>query len=948
MFVALMAIAAFAATQAIRRAPSNVSYEKVTSVSDLTTGEYLIVCESKSLAFDGSLETLDAVGNTIEVTPSEGKIASSEAIDAATFTIDTSTGYIKSKSGFFIGSSTQGATSTSNGLKQAAEAKEFWSHSISFDEDGNAVLILNTEMALRYNAGSTQSRFRYFKSYGGNMEKIQLYKKVTTTAGPKDITIAPESGADISAALTAACEGKVVKNITINLTAGAAYTVSAPIEAAANVAINGNGATIDASALDAPFIQMSKTPAVEAVESGQFVITKPMVIDGVIVKGLKKALFADGGKSYAYETFTINNSVFEYETQESVVLNMASSMAINFNITNSTFFSKVPGTANFIALSGKRPWQITGYEEETGKLTVANCTFYNVAKKKQFLNTNTLKGQKYLYEVNSNIFVDVSNKKIYGNMTNNKKQLTTDGKNTYMFEGAFFAETNYNGDEGLPTDPEFADAANGDFTVGAGTAQAKEQTGATRWLVAYDPSKRPFKDMEITPDENDDLADVVYYAGFEDGDNYFRTGKITLNLESGKTYGLTWGMYAKNGLVINGNGATIDASNCNDYPIIAYTPDDNTLYGNYYRVGEIKLSNLNVINLAYPLFYNFDKTCIENVTVDNCQVQFNIEGAMYYAAFYFKKGLAKNFTIKNSTMYQVNDDTDNNNVAYFVYYSDNNATVGNAGYDASEKQTINYVNNTFHSLAPYGWNWYYGLYYQPSAFQFNIDSNLWVNCGGGNIPMYILMNYGDEYIQYLGGVKFNNNSYCTMNADGTSSNEVEGTTYTVDGNVAHYDLSGTAIYAAPFFRKDITKGDFTLGVCQHIGKKCGDPRWFNIPMITNLEHALATAAELLDGAQEDWASAPAINEAVENLAAAYNDNKPYIYSNSQEEIDEATARVEAAIAEFNKSMGDVTAIESVNSKTIDNGAWYTINGQRVDRPTQKGLYIHNGRKVVIK
>lgn len=31
-----------------------------------------------------------------------------------------------------------------------------------------------------------------------------------------------------------------------------------------------------------------------------------------------------------------------------------------------------------------------------------------------------------------------------------------------------------------------------------------------------------------------------------------------------------------------------------------------------------------------------------------------------------------------------------------------------------------------------------------------------------------------------------------------------------------------------------------------------------------------------------------------------------------------------------------------------NGAWYTLGGQRVAQPTQKGLYIHNGRKVVIK
>lgn len=29
--------------------------------------------------------------------------------------------------------------------------------------------------------------------------------------------------------------------------------------------------------------------------------------------------------------------------------------------------------------------------------------------------------------------------------------------------------------------------------------------------------------------------------------------------------------------------------------------------------------------------------------------------------------------------------------------------------------------------------------------------------------------------------------------------------------------------------------------------------------------------------------------------------------------------------------------------------WYTLNGLRLDKkPTQKGIYIHNGRKVVIK
>lgn len=43
-----------------------------------------------------------------------------------------------------------------------------------------------------------------------------------------------------------------------------------------------------------------------------------------------------------------------------------------------------------------------------------------------------------------------------------------------------------------------------------------------------------------------------------------------------------------------------------------------------------------------------------------------------------------------------------------------------------------------------------------------------------------------------------------------------------------------------------------------------------------------------------------------------------------------------------------TAIRDIRGDRQDDGTWYTVNGQRVAQPTQKGLYIHNGRKVVIK
>ena len=52
------------------------------------------------------------------------------------------------------------------------------------------------------------------------------------------------------------------------------------------------------------------------------------------------------------------------------------------------------------------------------------------------------------------------------------------------------------------------------------------------------------------------------------------------------------------------------------------------------------------------------------------------------------------------------------------------------------------------------------------------------------------------------------------------------------------------------------------------------------------------------------------------------------------------------------SFGDddeTTDIESVTTdeEAKDNDVYYNLNGQRVSNP-QKGVYIHNGKKVIIK
>ena len=43
-----------------------------------------------------------------------------------------------------------------------------------------------------------------------------------------------------------------------------------------------------------------------------------------------------------------------------------------------------------------------------------------------------------------------------------------------------------------------------------------------------------------------------------------------------------------------------------------------------------------------------------------------------------------------------------------------------------------------------------------------------------------------------------------------------------------------------------------------------------------------------------------------------------------------------------------TSVEELTVGNEDNGAWYTIEGIRVNAPTQRGIYIHNGKKIIVK
>ena len=78
------------------------------------------------------------------------------------------------------------------------------------------------------------------------------------------------------------------------------------------------------------------------------------------------------------------------------------------------------------------------------------------------------------------------------------------------------------------------------------------------------------------------------------------------------------------------------------------------------------------------------------------------------------------------------------------------------------------------------------------------------------------------------------------------------------------------------------------------------------------------------------------------LGTSYNDFLPGATGGSAKKIP-------ALLFDF-ANVGGTTGInEVVNQSTkLNDGKYYTLSGQQVEKPTAGGIYIHNGRKFVVK
>lgn len=311
----------------------------------------------------------------------------------------------------------------------------------------------------------------------------------TQSAKAEDIVISPASGAEISAALTTATDGKTVESITINLEKDGAYTITGSLVTPNSLIINGNGATIDASGISGTLISLAGSTVnakkSDDTESG-YKWYGDIVIDNIIITGLSKSLVTTTETARA-DKIEVKNSMIEF-VGNSNIFALGYSFYKDLIVSKSTFWSK-DGHTGYLIKSDARPNNLENPHPPYITTTVEKSTFCQISKNKQFNNSNgQMKGRDFLKQVltESILVYSGNNNATKGWMFGQASPAPTlvFDRNTYWTDADY--SSNWTGYDKsgtiLTTFSGFADAENGDFTIAASDAQYTYKTGDPRWL----------------------------------------------------------------------------------------------------------------------------------------------------------------------------------------------------------------------------------------------------------------------------------------------------------------------------------------------------------------------------------------------------------------------------------------------------------------------------------
>ena len=713
---------------------------------------------------------------------------------------------------------------------------------------------------------------------------------------PENIVVSVEPGANLNDALFDATTAvnKVPKNITINLAAGD-YTITASITSAGNVVINGNKSTIDASALSGAFIVLDGTEEFAKKADGSdsdHKLIEAVTVKGVTITGMTGAFIKDNQKTLL-EKLTVDNCVIEMPASNKNFIDFNGKGYVGeVKVQNSTIWSAGMNTG-FFAQYGSRPKNVNG--DLLQVFDVENSDIINIANGKNVCDLKQNGTAQNVYILKSNMFVDCgkNGQTVVGfnkGQTSSTPQWDVTG-NTFVWGGectneAEVTKAGQKDGEDIVKNcvddvPEFANAASGDFTLGASSIHRKYRVGDPRWFsdkyifaTVTDPIDVTVPGKLGKMDGEAGFTDLYYFLEYylKDSENPVY---IKLTLEPNEIYTISKPLNIMTSIEITGSDETnaliyADALGANPFVQIHgdWVPTDYTNEKGFYdNINKVVFKNLNLVGMKGQVFYaNKQKYLISQMTVDNCQLR------MYRASkktfFDFSGGgFVEQLTVNKSTL-SADDDTQWQNGGFF-------STQG--GTKLSEcgayQQKFVLTNNTFYNVAKEKTT--STLRESGKDFMsFEVLNNIFVNSGKKGQFIKGLNAAGDSNDpSWI--VKYNSFQWSTDNAtyEDTSASEVDNVKKfelydCIEGEVA-FKYNANDGEAVPL----IFVGNYTLADCPQKTAKIGDPRWLD---------------------------------------------------------------------------GGATGIQTLNAdKLSEEGAWYTIQGVRVDKPS-KGVFIHNGKKVVVK
>ena len=308
-----------------------------------------------------------------------------------------------------------------------------------------------------------------------------------------DVVIDAANGTEL-AALVADEMAKYAKpkSLTINLAAGGNYTIANPIvlNGSYEFTLNGADATIDASGLSKPLIEMSTSPVGETNEKEAY-LAKDITFKNVKINGMLYQLIYGNKQKYLINKILVENSVIcvNGKNKKTIFDFNGGGNASEIIIDKSTIWANPSNAQNgglHSSQSGHGSIQDLGSEKQLFAIT--NSTIYNIAYGKTINSQrrNSTKGMEFKVE---NSIIANSGKKgqfivgLNGGSANtaqnyiiNNNVFNFDGDDVSAAEEAKVQEKIDLALNSIAAVVSFADADNGDFT------QSDVKIGDPRWL----------------------------------------------------------------------------------------------------------------------------------------------------------------------------------------------------------------------------------------------------------------------------------------------------------------------------------------------------------------------------------------------------------------------------------------------------------------------------------